>query len=108
MCAMTDLQHDLTVEEEILDVLPPKRIRFPAVEWNQQRYDSLTLREPTVEDLLEARKVADPFDQAVKLIQRVSNTPAQVMLKLPQRVLERASDYFAPFTPPSPDTAGGN
>jgi hypothetical protein len=103
---MTDLAHDLTVEEEILETIPPKRIRFPAVEWNAQSYDSLLLCEPTVEDLLEARKVADPFDQTVKLIQRVSRIPAQVLLKLPHRVLTRAADYFAPFTPPSPGSAG--
>lgn len=103
---MPDPQDDLTIQEEILEALPPRRLRFPAVQWNNTTYDSLVLREPTVQDLMEARKKADAFDQAVILIQRVSATPAQVMLLLPQRVLEKAADYFAPFTPPSPGSAG--
>jgi hypothetical protein len=106
MFAMHDPQNDLTIAEEVLEDIAPKRISFTAVEWNNTSYASLVLREPTVADLLEARKKDDAFDQAIVLIQRVSKTPTQVLLLLPQRVLLRAADYFAPFTPPSPESVG--
>jgi hypothetical protein len=105
---MTDLQDDLTVAEEVVEEIAPLRLRFKAIDWNAKSYDSLVLREPDVSDLLEARKKADPIEQGVTLLQRVCGLPMQVVIKLPQRVLERAADYFAPFTSPSPDTAGGN
>lgn len=103
---MTDLQNDPTVAEEVIEAVAPLRLRFKPIDWNAKSYDNLVLREPDVSDLLEARKKADPIEQGVTLLQRVCGLPMQVVIKLPQRVLERAADYFAPFTPPSPESVG--
>lgn len=95
------------IQEEVVEIRKPIRLRFPAVEWNSTTYDTMTLHEPDISTILKAQKEKDPLDAAVVMIREVTGLPQQVVLKLPQAVLARAGDFFAPFTPPSPEGGEG-
>jgi hypothetical protein len=103
---MSELNDDSSIAEELIADIAPLRLRFKPIPYNGTDYDNLVLREPTAEDLIKAGEKKQPLEQAVTLIQHVTGLPVIVVRKLPQRVLERAAEYFAPFTPPSPESAG--
>lgn len=88
-------------EDVILEAAAPLAIRFPAVSWNNGSWNQVVLSEPEAGQLIQARLKADPYDQVAELVRLVAKIPPQVALKLPQRVIERASDYFAGFSTPS-------
>jgi hypothetical protein len=103
---MSDPNDDPSIAEEVIEGIAPLRLRFRPIDYNGTAHDRMVLREPTADDLLKAGEKKQPLEQAITLIQVVTGLPAIVVRKLPQSVFLRASEYFAPFTPPSPENAG--
>jgi hypothetical protein len=103
---MSDPNDDPSIAEEVIEGIAPLRLRFKPILYSGLDYDRMVLREPTADDLLKAGEKKQPLEQAITLIQVVTGLPAIVVRKLPQSVFLRASEYFAPFTPPSPESAG--
>ncbi|EHL97705.1 hypothetical protein HMPREF9946_03988 [Acetobacteraceae bacterium AT-5844] len=103
---MSNVNDDPGIPEEVIEAMRPLRLRFQPIPYNGQSYDSMVLREPTGDELLKAGELKNPFEQTFALIAAVTGLPAIVVRKLPQRVIERVGEYFAPFTPPSPENAG--
>lgn len=92
-----------TDDEEIIEAKPPKRIRFEPFEVGGKSYDSIVVGEPNAGQLLKMREHKDPIQQIVVLISLNAGIPVQAVHRLPQRVIDRASEHFASFSPPSPD-----
>jgi hypothetical protein len=89
-------------DEEVIEIAPPKRFRWsPAIEYNNTTYDSMVLRAPTGANLLAMEKHGNSINAGLVLIQAVSGLPPQVIQKLPQPVIERASLYLGSFSKPS-------
>jgi hypothetical protein len=103
---MSHENDDPSIAEETIEGIAPLRLRFRPIDYNGTSYTSLVLREPTADDLLKADEKKQPMEQAVMLLQMVTGLPAIVVRKLPQSVFMRASEFFSPFTPPSPGSAG--
>jgi hypothetical protein len=103
---MSDMNEDPSIAEETIADIAPLRLRFRAIDYNGNSYDHMVLREPTADDLLKAGEKKLPLEQAITLLHTVTGLPVIVVRKLPQGVFVRASEYFAPFTPPSPESAG--
>lgn len=95
-----------TDDEEVIEAKPPKRIRFEGFEVGGKSYDSIVIGEPTAGQLLAMTKQTDPVQQILTLISLNSGMPMPAAHRLPQRVIDRASEYFASFSPPSPAKAG--
>ncbi|EFH09387.1 phage tail assembly protein [Teichococcus cervicalis] len=71
---------------------------------NGAEYSELTLREPTIGDMIEMMKAKTDLEQTQKLISLCSGLPIPAVSKLPIRVVTQAADFFARFIPPSPPT----
>ena len=94
---------DIAEEADVTPLQGPKLFRFKGIDYNGTTHDSMTLREPTIGDLQAMRKKVDSIDQMAVLITRTSGLPPLVVDKLTQTTLEAAGDYFAGFSPPSPE-----
>ncbi|MBX6382078.1 MAG: phage tail assembly protein [Microbispora sp.] len=66
-----------------------------AIEWNNQTYDELRLREPTWGEVMEARKRGEDSDTF--LVSKVSGIPMQAVLKLPGSVMLEAVEAIQAF-----------
>jgi Phage tail assembly chaperone proteins, E, or 41 or 14 len=67
-------------------------------------YETLTLREPTAEDVEKASGVANPATSNILLISAVADVPAVFIRKISHRDLKRAVKYLENFTADGPET----
>jgi len=64
----------------------------------EQNYESITLTEPTVGQLIEAGKATGPLAQIAKLINLNGKVPESVVNKMLQRDFQKAADFFGHFS----------
>lgn len=86
-----------------------KRIDFdPPLEFGGERRDFITLREPTIGDVMEAQKKGGggAVAEAAALIALVSGVRQSVVERMPIRKFKEASDFLAGFTE-EPDAGRG-
>ncbi|MFC4168443.1 phage tail assembly protein [Teichococcus aestuarii] len=95
-----------TDEETVIEEKPPLRIRFAPFEVGGKTYDSIVVSEPTAGQLLAMGKQTEAVQQILTLISLNASIPMPAAHRLPQRVIERASEHFASFSPPSLAKAG--
>ncbi|NKE43580.1 phage tail assembly protein [Roseomonas frigidaquae] len=94
------------LDEDLIEEIPPRVIRFPPVEYNGTTVADITLQPLTIEMIMAAQKQGNEIAQATHLIQRSAGIPPQLVAKLSPKVLEVASRYFARFLPVDPPAAG--
>ena len=94
------------LDEDVIEEIPPRVIRFPAVEYNGATVTEITLQPLTIEMIMAAQKLGNEIAQASHLIQKSAGVAPQLVAKLSPRVLEVASRYFARFLPSDPPAAG--
>lgn len=67
-------------------------------------YETLTLTEPTLDQLDQALKQDSKMGLVASLIASVSGVPIAVARKLKSRDIQQCSDFLGAFTEDSPDT----
>ncbi|MFH5923847.1 phage tail assembly protein [Roseomonas xinghualingensis] len=100
------MENEFIEDEDVIEDVPPKRIRFPKITFSGKDYDQVVLRPPSVGALMEAQKLGDVAG-VVHLIHRVSGMPNPICQLLRPEVITKAGEYFARFLPPDPKAAGG-
>ncbi|MGG5811472.1 phage tail assembly protein [Falsiroseomonas sp. CW058] len=96
----------LTDAEDVIEEIPPRTVRFPAVEYNGTTWTEITLRPLTIEMILAAQRQKGQVEQAVAMMVASAGIPPQLAVKMSPKVLEHASEYFARFLPNGPMAAG--
>ena len=71
---------------------------------NGIEYSELTLREPTLGNLIEAQKAKTDLEQTQRMISLSADLPMPAAAQLPFSVVTEASEFFARFLPKSPPT----
>ncbi|MGX9965563.1 phage tail assembly protein [Roseomonas sp. F4] len=94
------------LDEDVIEEIPPRVIRFPPVEYNGTTVTEITLQPLTIEMIMAAQKQGHEIAQAAHLIQRSAGIAPQLVTKLSPKVLEVASRYFGRFLPTDPPAAG--
>lgn len=94
-------QHDLPeiIEERVLELRKP--VRFA-----EQDYTSLTLREPTAEQLAKASREAGEIETLISLIHQVAAVPKGVVGRISQRDLQECARFFGQFSPKTESLSG--
>ncbi|MDA8092351.1 MAG: phage tail assembly protein [Betaproteobacteria bacterium] len=87
-------QHDLPeiVDEQTIELRRP--VRF-----GEQDYTSLTLREPTAEQLAKAAREPGEMETLISLIHQVAAVPKGVVGRIVQRDLQECARFFGQFSP---------